>query len=153
VRNFSNRGTSGIDGSVSTAVGAASVSQKETLLVAGDLSFLYDSNGLWNDYLSPKLKVLVVNNGGGGIFRFIPGPSDSGYLEKFFEVRHSRSVQPLAKMYGFEYLYATNEEELKKLLPVFFEERKYPVILEVITPGKENAKVLRRYFEYLKEIK
>ena len=154
VRNFSNRGTSGIDGSVSTAAGAAFASERNTLLVTGDLSFMYDSNGLWNKYLSPKLKIIVVNNGGGGIFRFIPGPSDSGYLEEFFEAGHSsRSVSPLAKMYGLEYIYATNEEELKNRFKEFFEEKESPVILEVITPAKENAKVLRRYFEYLKEIR
>ncbi len=150
IRNFSNRGTSGIDGSVSTAVGYAYASQKDTLLVAGDLSFLYDSNGLWNKYLSSKLKMIVVNNGGGGIFRFIPGPADSGFLEDFFEAGHSLSVQPLAGMYGLEYFKATNEEELKDVLVDFFGFEGKPAILEVFTPAAENAKVLRGYFESLK---
>jgi len=153
IRNFSNRGTSGIDGSTSTAVGAAFASQKETLLVTGDLSFLYDSNGLWNKYLSPKLKIIVVNNGGGGIFRFIPGPADTNYLEEFFEASHSRSIQPLTEMYGLKYLCATNTEELEKLMPGFFEDKETPAVMEVITPAKDNAKVLKKYFEYLKEIK
>ena len=151
IRNYANRGTSGIDGSMSTAVGAAYASQKETLLVTGDLSFMYDSNGLWNKYLSSKLKIIVVNNGGGGIFRFIPGPGDSGHLEEFFEASHSQSVRPLAEMYGLDYQYATNGDELEKVLPGFFKENDKPVMLEVFTPAKENAKVLKKYFEYLKE--
>jgi len=149
---YSNRGTSGIDGSVSTAAGACYASQKETLLVTGDLSFMYDSNGLWNNYLSSKLKIIVINNGGGGIFRFIPGPSETGYLEDYFEAGHDNSVQPLSEMYGLNYLCATNEDDLTKLLPQFFSESEKPVILEVITPKKENAKILRNYFKRLKEV-
>ena len=150
--SYSNRGTSGIDGSVSTAVGACFASQKSTLLVTGDLSFMYDSNGLWNKYLSSKLKVIVVNNGGGGIFRFIPGPSETGYLEDYFEASHSKSIQPLAEMHGLEYICATNEDDLVKLLPQFFNESEKPVILEIITPKMENAKTLRSYFKRLKEV-
>ncbi len=149
---YSNRGTSGIDGSVSTAAGACYASQNDTLLVTGDLSFLYDSNGLWNKYLSSKLKIIVINNGGGGIFRFIPGPSETGYLEDFFEAGHDISLQPLSEMYGLDYLCATNEDDLVKLLPQFFSEGEKPLILEVITPKKENAKTLRSYFKRLKEV-
>ncbi len=149
---YSNRGTSGIDGSVSTAAGACHASQKETLLVTGDLSFLYDSNGLWNNYLSSKLKIIVINNGGGGIFRFIPGPSDTGYLEDYFEAGHDKSIQPLSEMYGLDYFCATNEDDLTKLLPKFFGEGEKPAILEIITPKKENAKTLRNYFKRLKEV-
>lgn len=149
---YSNRGTSGIDGSVSTAVGAGYASQKETLLVTGDLSFLYDSNGLWNNYLSSKLRIIVINNGGGGIFRFIPGPSETGLLEDYFEAGHDSSIQPLSEMYGLDYLCATNGDDLVKLLPEFFGESEKPIILEVITPKKENAKTLRSYFKRLKEV-
>ncbi len=148
---YSNRGTSGIDGSVSTAVGACYATQEETLLVLGDLSFMYDSNGLWNNYLSSKLKIIVINNGGGGIFRFIPGPAESGYLEDFFEANHSKSIQPLADMYGLEYLCATNEDDLVKLLPQLFLENEKTVVLEIFTPGIENAKILKNYFKRLKE--
>ncbi|NPA36107.1 MAG: 2-succinyl-5-enolpyruvyl-6-hydroxy-3-cyclohexene-1-carboxylic-acid synthase [Chlorobi bacterium] len=153
IRNYSNRGTSGIDGTVSTAIGAAYVSGDDMLLVTGDLSFMYDSNGLWNKYLTANLKIIVVNNGGGGIFRFIPGPSESGHLEDYFEVTHSKSIQPLAEMYGLNYLCATSGEEFETLLSAFLEEKNRPSIMEVITPAKENAKVLKKYFEHLKEIK
>jgi len=153
IKNFSNRGTSGIEGSLSTAAGYCLASEEDTLLVSGDLSFLYDSNGLWNKYLSAKLKIMVINNGGGGIFRFIPGPADSGLLDEYFEAGHNKSIQPLTEMYGLDYLCATNGEDLKKLLPQFFAGKNKPAVMEVLTPKRLNAKVLKKYFEYLKEIK
>jgi 2-succinyl-5-enolpyruvyl-6-hydroxy-3-cyclohexene-1-carboxylate synthase len=151
LESYGNRGTSGIDGCVSTAVGASHVRDTESLLVTGDLSFLYDRNGIWNKYVSPQLRIIVVNNGGGGIFRFIPGPADSGHLEEHFEVRHQQSVQPLAEMHGFEYLCATNSTDFERMLKDFFEVQEKPVLLEVITPSKENAKLLKAYFKRLKE--
>jgi hypothetical protein len=75
---FSNRGTSGIDGCVSTAIGAAMVNQKPTFLIVGDVAFLYDRNGLLINELPQNLKIVVINNAGGNIFRMIDGPT--GYL-------------------------------------------------------------------------
>src|SRR5690606_27679905 len=69
IRVFCNRGTSGIDGSTSTAIGASIYDSNPTLLLTGDLSFLYDSNGLWNNYIKPNFRIIVINNDGGGIFR------------------------------------------------------------------------------------
>ncbi|WP_439185024.1 2-succinyl-5-enolpyruvyl-6-hydroxy-3-cyclohexene-1-carboxylic-acid synthase [Carboxylicivirga taeanensis] len=149
--SFCNRGTSGIDGCVSTSVGASYISKKPTLLIVGDLSFLYDSNGLWNNYLQANLRIIVINNGGGGIFRFIPGPSDSEELETFFEASHQLNVEPLANMYGLDYLMANSEELLNESLEQLFSERNKPIILEVRTPAKENAGVLKSYFKRLKE--
>ncbi|MBS2211058.1 2-succinyl-5-enolpyruvyl-6-hydroxy-3-cyclohexene-1-carboxylic-acid synthase [Carboxylicivirga mesophila] len=148
---YCNRGTSGIDGSLSTAVGASYISQKPTLLVVGDLSFLYDSNGLWNNYLQSNLRIIIINNGGGGIFRFIPGPSDSEELETYFEAAHQLNMQPLAEMYGLKYLRADNEEAMNDCLTQLFSESDKPIILEVKTPAKENAGVLKSYFKRLKE--
>nr|WP_321452419.1 2-succinyl-5-enolpyruvyl-6-hydroxy-3-cyclohexene-1-carboxylic-acid synthase [uncultured Carboxylicivirga sp.] len=149
--SFCNRGTSGIDGCTSTAVGASFISQKPTLLISGDLSFLYDSNGLWNNQLQPNLRILVFNNGGGGIFRFIPGPSDTDELETFFEAKHSLNVKPLAEMYGLNYLFASDEESLELGFEQLFAESDKAIILEVKTPDKESASVLRSYFKRLKE--
>ena len=149
--SYCNRGTSGIDGCVSTAVGASYIAQKPTLLVLGDLSFIYDSNGLWNNYLKPNLRIIVVNNGGGGIFRFIPGPSDSEELETFFEASHQLNVKPLAEMYGLKYITANDEASMNDCLTQLFAESDQPIILEVKTPAKENAGVLKSYFKRLKE--
>ena len=66
-----NRGTSGIDGCLSTATGAAYAGKQPTTLITGDLAFIYDSNGMWNRQFPGNLKVIVMNNGGGNIFRMI----------------------------------------------------------------------------------
>ena len=87
---YCNRGTSGIDGSTSTAVGASVVSKFPTLLITGDLSFFYDINGLWNNYISDNFKIIVINNNGGGIFRILPGNDNSELFETYFETKHHR---------------------------------------------------------------
>ena len=68
---FCNRGTSGIDGSTSTAVGAAFASKNQTVFISGDLSFFYDSNALWNTNIPANFRIIVINNSGGGIFKII----------------------------------------------------------------------------------
>ncbi|TLX71995.1 2-succinyl-5-enolpyruvyl-6-hydroxy-3-cyclohexene-1-carboxylic-acid synthase [Labilibacter sediminis] len=146
---FSNRGTSGIDGSVSTAVGASLVSENATMLVTGDLSFFYDSNGLWNKYLKANFKIVLINNGGGGIFRFIPGPAETQELEEFFEAKHQQSAEYIAKAYGLKYYTCSSEEELKTEYNEFVKEEEQPALLEVFTPGEKNGKILRNYFKNL----
>src|SRR5690606_23341818 len=134
IRVFCNRGTSGIDGSVSTAIGAAFYAQDPTLLVIGDLSFLYDSNGLWNSYTRPDLRIIVVNNGGGGIFRILPGKEETENFETFFESTQQLELGFLAKMYNFEFQKVCGEEELIGALDGFFSASQLPKILEIKTP-------------------
>jgi len=145
-RNFCNRGTSGIDGSVSTAVGAAWVNGRKNLLITGDLSFFYDSNALWNRYVSDELKIIVVNNKGGGIFRFIDGPSQHEELGEFFEHSNTRSAKHLADSFKFGYFHAEDEVGLKEELVNFFS-YEGKAILEVNTPREINDIVLREYFK------
>ena len=149
LRVFCNRGTSGIDGSTSTAVGAAYAVKENTVFITGDISFIYDSNALWNNYIPTNFRIVVVNNGGGGIFRFIPGPTQSNALE-FFETPHSFTAEHLCKMYGFEYYSAKNIEELDEQLFGFYNKSKYPKLLEIFTPRKENDQILKEYFSNLK---
>jgi 2-succinyl-5-enolpyruvyl-6-hydroxy-3-cyclohexene-1-carboxylate synthase len=99
---FCNRGTSGIDGSTSTAAGAAFAGKRQTVFVTGDISFFYDSNALWNKYIRNDFRIILINNSGGGIFRFIPGPKETNALE-YFETPHKLTAQPLCDLYGFEY--------------------------------------------------
>ncbi len=146
---FCNRGTSGIDGSTSTAIGAAVGSKKETVLITGDVSFLYDSNALWNNYIPKDFKIIVINNGGGGIFRILPGHSENAVFNTYFETVHNLTAEHLAKMYGFGYQTASDEEGLKNALPSFMEKSGQPKILEVFTPMRENDGVLLKYFKEL----
>jgi 2-succinyl-5-enolpyruvyl-6-hydroxy-3-cyclohexene-1-carboxylate synthase len=144
-----NRGTSGIDGSTSTAIGSAIASDKPTLLITGDVSFLYDSNALWNDYIPKNFKVIVINNGGGGIFRILPGHQENQVFNTFFETSHCLTAEHLAKMFQFDYYVASDSENLKENLKSFFENNEKPAILEVFTPTKDNDKILLQYFKQL----
>jgi 2-succinyl-5-enolpyruvyl-6-hydroxy-3-cyclohexene-1-carboxylate synthase len=146
---FCNRGTSGIDGSTSTAIGAASVVKENTVLITGDISFFYDSNALWNNYIPSNFRIIVINNGGGGIFRFIPGPQKSSALD-YFETPHNLTAEFLSKMYNFEYYLATDDKSLKDSLLNFYEKSSKPRLLEIFTPREENDKILKAYFNNLK---
>jgi 2-succinyl-5-enolpyruvyl-6-hydroxy-3-cyclohexene-1-carboxylate synthase len=146
---YCNRGTSGIDGSTSTAVGASVVSQLPTLLITGDLSFLYDINGLWNNYIPDNFKIIVVNNNGGGIFRILPGNDNSELFETYFETKHQRSAKTLAQDFGFTYSSADSIATLNDALFTFFNDNNTPKLLEIFTPYSENDKILLSYFDQL----
>ena len=146
---FSNRGTSGIDGSTSTAIGAAVGSKKTNVFIAGDIGFLYDSNALWNNYIPKNFKIILINNGGGGIFRILPGHDETPVFNTFFETSHCLTAEHLAKMYDFNYLTASNENTLEENLKVLFSNDEKPTLLEVFTPTLENDKVLLQYFKEL----
>jgi len=149
---FGNRGVAGIDGSTSTAIGGAWKTKKPTLLISGDLSFHYDSNAFWNNYLSNELKVIVINNGGGGIFRIIDGSKDTAHLEQFFETAHSsKSIKGIADLYNLNYFSAANNDELIQTLPLFFNQNNVSV-LEIFTPKEDNPKALDAFFQHTKKI-
>lgn len=148
---FSNRGVSGIDGSTSTLCGIAAKSKDLNILLSGDLSFVYDSNAFWNNRLTENIRVIVINNAGGGIFRIIPGPPESGSLEEFFEVGNTADIEQLTKAHNLNYYSASNAEELDTISADFYnpQENKRPAILEVFTPKELNAAELKGYFEAL----
>lgn len=146
-----NRGTSGIDGCVSTAAGAAYASKKMTIAVVGDVSFFYDSNALWNNYLSPDFRIVIINNGGGNIFRMIDGPTGINDFEKFFETKHNLSAKHLASMYDLPYYICDSQKGLDEILKTFYEPSARPKILEIKTDGILSAKVYKEYFEFLKQ--
>lgn len=146
---YCNRGTSGIDGSTSTAIGAAVANDKQTVLITGDISFLYDSNGLWNNYIPKNFKIILINNGGGGIFRILPGHDETPVFNTFFETSHCLTAEHLAKMYGFEYAIASDEKSLKDELHNMYAQNDSPYILEIFTPTRENDSILLQYFREL----
>ena len=151
IQVFCNRGTSGIDGSTSTAIGASSISDIPTILITGDISFLYDSNALWNNYISKNFKIVLLNNGGGGIFRILPGHQDTETFNTFFETSHQLNASHLAKMYNFEYYTATDELSLESSFNSFLHQNTNPCIIEIFTPEKSNNTVLLNFFSALKK--
>lgn len=147
---FCNRGTSGIDGSTSTAIGSATVSKQRVTFITGDLSFFYDSNALWNNYIPISFRVIVINNEGGGIFRILPGHKNTENFDTFFETKHQLKANQLCDMFGFEYKAATNTETLKDGLKEFYKASDKPKLLEVFTPSRENDEILLEYFNFIK---
>lgn len=146
---FCNRGTSGIDGSTSTAIGAAVGSGKPNVFITGDISFLYDSNALWNSYIPKNFKIILINNGGGGIFRILPGHEEKPVFNTYFETSHHLTAEHLAKMYQFDYLRSTDAESLETGIDTLYAQNDKPVILEVFTPTFENDVILKQYFKEL----
>jgi len=144
---FCNRGTSGIDGSSSTAVGAAFVSKIPTLLITGDLSFFYDSNALWNAYLKKNFRIIIINNQGGGIFRILPGQKDTPTYDEYYETVHKRNAKDLCKSFGVGYSSVHSEWRLKRKLKSFFKPSNCPQVLEIFTPRKSNDQILLNYFK------
>lgn len=147
---FCNRGTSGIDGSTSTAVGAASVFKGNTVFITGDLSFFYDSNALWNNFIPSSFRVILINNKGGGIFKILTKDNNTELFKKFFETKHDLYAKDLCNMYGFEYFISNDEDTLKNVLNDFYNESEKPRLLEVITDNDYNQDYLLNYFDYIK---
>ena len=151
VRYESNRGTSGIDGSTSTALGAAIVNpSKQHVLISGDISFLYDSNALWYEPFPRNFKMIVIQNYGGGIFKIIPGPADSKQRERYFEAKQAKSPASIAQAFGLQTKTLSSLEELTEYLPLFFDPSCETQVLEVQTDDVNNAIDLDRYFEFLR---
>ena len=146
---YCNRGTSGIDGCTSTAIGAAVANGKPTTFITGDIGFLYDTNALWNDYIPKNFKIILINNGGGGIFRILPGHQETPVFNTFFETSHCHTAEHLAKMYGLNYTIASDESSLDKALFEFYACNDQPQLLEIFTPTRKNDSILLNYFKNL----
>lgn len=148
---FSNRGTSGIDGCTSTAIGAARASGRPTTLITGDVAFCYDSNAFWNKHLPHQLKVVVIDNGGGNIFRYIPGPDRDPELMPWFESPHHRDIPALVKSYGLACYTAHDDASLEAGLEKLYAPHETPAVLVITTDRELSPKVLREHFSVLGE--
>ncbi len=143
-----NRGISGIDGCTSTAAGYAYITEEIVTLITGDLAFFYDSNALWHHHLSDNLKIIMINNEGGNIFRYVNGPNKTSHLEKHFEASHLTKARGLADTHGIDYYEAKDEQSLRAGLEALFDST-HTALLEVHTPREANIPILKEYFRYL----
>jgi 2-succinyl-5-enolpyruvyl-6-hydroxy-3-cyclohexene-1-carboxylate synthase len=148
---YCNRGTSGIDGMSSTVVGSAMLTDRINILITGDIAFMYDSNAFWSQELPSQLRVIVINNGGGGIFRIIPGPDQTEELETYFETGHQRNMKSLAQAYDLEYALCKDMKDISLIMASFYQPSKRPKLLEIKTDGLLSAQIQRRYFKKIKE--
>jgi len=146
VQVFANRGTSGIDGSTSTAVGVALSTEVLNVLITGDLAFFYDRNGLWHNYLPANFKIVLLNNHAGGIFRIIDGPRQQPELEAFFETHQSLNAVQTAKDFNMAYFACRSNAELQQILPAFY--KNGAAILEIFTSSTENAAFFGAFKKY-----
>ncbi|MBC8109462.1 MAG: 2-succinyl-5-enolpyruvyl-6-hydroxy-3-cyclohexene-1-carboxylic-acid synthase [Verrucomicrobia bacterium] len=139
---FANRGTSGIDGCTSTAVGAARMTKKLVTLITGDMAFFYDRNALWQPQLPDNLRIIILNNHGGGIFRIIDA-GNQPEIDDFFETQNPLTAENTARDFGLEYQSVTNAEELNQALETLFEPSEKPKILEIETDSKTNTAIYK----------
>ena len=146
---FANRGTSGIDGSTSTAIGSSMQNESPVLLVTGDLSFFYDVNALWNKHIPKNFRIIIINNSGGGIFKILPGFKENNLFSEFIETQHNLSARLIAKMFNFNYTRVSTKFGLNLYLRTFFKNSKKPKILEIKTSSIKSTKILKDYFRYL----
>ncbi|MEL6122827.1 MAG: 2-succinyl-5-enolpyruvyl-6-hydroxy-3-cyclohexene-1-carboxylic-acid synthase [Bacteroidota bacterium] len=146
-----NRGVSGIDGCTSTAAGAAYVCDEVVTLVTGDIAFFYDSNAFWHHHVGDNLRVIMINNEGGNIFRYVKGPQRTSQFEKHFEAHHVTTAKGIAEAYHVNYLTAMDAESLEDQLDIIYNHDYVgPVILEIFTPRELNIQILKDYFAYIK---
>jgi len=148
-RYFANRGVSGIDGCSSTAVGHALVSEKPNILFTGDLAFGYDANAFWLKQLPANLRIVVFDNGGGSIFRFIEGPDTTPQCEPYFVTPHPGTVEGVLRRFNLPHYVADSQDSLLSALRAFLRERRPCPVLQVKTDGVKNMQLLRQYFRYL----
>lgn len=148
IQVFSNRGTSGIDGCLSTAVGAALTTDQLVFVLIGDVAFFYDRNALWHPHVPANLRIVLINNSGGSIFRMIEGPRQQPELETFFETRHQTSARHTAQDAGLEYWHVDSYEALEKRLPAFILDDKKAKLLEI----SSDASVNQQHFDQFKSL-
>ncbi|WP_241737987.1 2-succinyl-5-enolpyruvyl-6-hydroxy-3-cyclohexene-1-carboxylic-acid synthase [Hymenobacter polaris] len=149
---FANRGTSGIDGCTSTAVGAALAQPgRPVVLLTGDVAFFYDRNAFWHNYPTPNLRVVLFNNHGGGIFRLIDGPRQQPELDEFFETTQALTAENLCRDFKFQYFPVSTFAELAAALPVFFAVESGAAVLEVFTDSQTNAAFFEQYRAAVKQ--
>ena len=149
ITTFCNRGTSGIDGSTSTAGGAAYIQKdKCNTLITGDISFFYDSNALFNRLDLGNLRIFLINNDGGGIFKIIPGPDTTDELNNFFVYNHGYSAEFICKAFGVNYFQVNNISDIENQIEEFFafSSNSKPKLMEIFTDSSLNDSVLKHYF-------
>ena len=144
---FCNRGVNGIEGSLSTAAGFSCMTDDRVFCVIGDLSFFYDQNALWNQNLRGNLRILLLNNGRGGIFNMLPGLEQSPARDKFVAAEHHTSAEGICMQNHVTYLKATNMEEMQKGIDTLIhQECDIPMLLEVFTNPVDDQTALQTYY-------
>jgi 2-succinyl-5-enolpyruvyl-6-hydroxy-3-cyclohexene-1-carboxylate synthase len=149
---YTNRGTSGIDGCLSTAIGIADAQpEKQVFVLIGDMGFLYDRNAFWTNKIPDNLKVLVLNNGGGNIFRILPSSSGLPEMADYFEMNQTQTSEGTCLDAGIMRFTAKNEFDLESVLPQFFNQISTSV-LEVFTDKEVNHSEIQKFRSRIRQV-
>lgn len=151
-----NRGVNGIEGSLSVAAGAALAAAERydcnVYCVIGDLSFFYDENALWQQQLGGNFRILLLNNGQGGIFRNLKGLEQSPARDAYIAAGHTTSAKGICTQFGVKYLKATDQNSLLKGIQTLTQEDSdRPMLLEVKTSAKQDEDVFKEYYQHLRQ--
>ncbi len=147
---FCNRGVNGIEGSLSTAAGFSVVSDEKVFCIIGDLSFFYDNNALWNQNLKGNFRILLLNNGRGGIFNMLKGLEQSPARDKYVSATHHANAEGICCQNDIVYLKARNMEEMQQGIDTLIhKESLRPVLLEVFTDASEDERAFKDYYHLL----
>jgi 2-succinyl-5-enolpyruvyl-6-hydroxy-3-cyclohexene-1-carboxylate synthase len=147
---FSNRGTSGIDGCLSTAIGASQQTDQLVISIIGDVAFQYDRNALWNNYVGNNVRIIIFNNAGGGIFGILDGAKDLPELAEFMVTQQTFQAKNAASDAGIDYYKAIDLNELNEQLSQFFEPGSRAKMLEIFTDSAKNTAALQAYMQLFK---
>lgn len=151
INYFCNRGINGIDGSLSSAVGYASVSNHLTFMIIGDLSFFYDINALWNIHLSPNLRILLLNNHGGGIFKSLPGLKQSKAVDDLIITQNNLSAKGWSESVGITYLQQDEQSFSADTIHLLISPSETPILVELNCDAELSSKEYQSFLEYLQE--
>ena len=146
-----NRGVNGIEGSLSTAAGFSCVTDKRVYCVIGDLSFFYDQNALWNQNLQGTFRILLLNNGCGGIFNMLPGLEQSPARDQNVAAAHHTSAEGICQQNDIVYISASDMPQLHAGIDTLLNiESDRPVLLEVFTDPYDDEQTLKDYYKTFK---
>lgn len=141
-----NRGVNGIEGCLSAMLGYAAGDTRLQVLLIGDLSFFYDMNALWQGPIHPNMRLVLLNNGCGGIFSTIPGTPDCSFVN----APHQGTAQAWAENCGFHYIRVAQESDLTQTIDHLFNEQgEHPVFIEVMLDAEQDAATLQRFYQSL----
>lgn len=150
---FCNRGVNGIEGSLSTAAGMSVVTDKRVLCVIGDLSFFYDQNALWNQNLRGNLRIVMLNNGRGGIFNQLPGLEQSAARDRYVAAEHHTSAKGICMQHQVTYLYAENEVQMQQgISRLLTDGNDRPMLLEIVTDVEDDVREQQRILSDIKNM-
>ncbi|MBE6535692.1 MAG: 2-succinyl-5-enolpyruvyl-6-hydroxy-3-cyclohexene-1-carboxylic-acid synthase [Ruminococcaceae bacterium] len=148
---YCNRGANGIDGSASAYMGMACNNDKKAFLLIGDLSFFYDMNSLWNNYISPNMRIILSNNSGATLFHYTVGIKNVSTLDQNIAAGHDATAKGWVESRGFEYIAVRNEQDLSAALIRMNEATERPIFIEVFTDKEQDAQVLKKSYAQFEE--